>query len=181
MMYAGNILVSPSSSSSSSTTSPSKALPRTPVRNENIFRPTKKTYFDTIANVALGPSTPPAIVTASSTAIAQSASTLVARVPVPAIFQSSASILEALSATPVPVTLPKGDEVAPVEERVVKWIPVSLRGKFYARLFGKRAQVTIGAHIGRRSEVVWAIQGSFPSPARCVPSSMYCQLTKRGG
>lgn len=148
-----------SGSSQSSAASPSRSSPRAPVRNENVFRPVKKTYLDSLADVTLGSPSAPAIVTTSSTAITQSASNLVSRVPVPSIFQSSA--LSNLTPTPVAVTLPKANEIAPVEDRIVSLIPKRLRGSLYARVFGKRASVTVGNYLARKSEVIWSIQGSY--------------------
>ncbi|GAA6004621.1 hypothetical protein JCM10207_000958 [Rhodosporidiobolus poonsookiae] len=162
------------SSSSSVSSQPQRDSPNSArVMKENVFQPTKPTFFDKLASAAvtssssaLGSSPAAQAVTrgpaaqeakqAVSTAIAATSSA-VSRVP--AILQSSSlaqskSSLQEGASAPAPLQAMEIPEVLGFEQRVAKFVPAPLRAKLFAVSMESRARRCVP----KRRETICAVQ-----------------------
>ncbi|KAI5474144.1 nucleoporin protein Ndc1-Nup family protein, partial [Pseudohyphozyma bogoriensis] len=131
-----------------------RPLSQSPVKNENVFRPAKKTLFDNLL-AAPSPSAAPAKpLPASSSAVAPPSNTAAPRVP--SIFQTSSAPSSAAPAATAVVPKPAGS--VNLEGRLAGLVPVGFRGQEYAKVFGKRPADVVGACVAKGRPVVWAIE-----------------------
>ncbi|ORY72611.1 nucleoporin protein Ndc1-Nup [Leucosporidium creatinivorum] len=143
----GRVAAPPSAAAAPLAGAPSSpsSSPSVAIRNENVFKPTKKTFLDTLA----ASSTPSAAPSAVSSAISSSVSAATSRVP--SIFQTGGSDVPT-SAAPAPVATAV-QAVVGFEEKLASWIPSAWSGS----LFTRRPELVVGACVARRREVIWAI------------------------
>ncbi|KDE03934.1 hypothetical protein MVLG_05626 [Microbotryum lychnidis-dioicae p1A1 Lamole] len=151
---------STTSSPSTSTLTSSHSGSSVPVRNENVFQPTKKTFLDTLA----GPSSAPAPTARSTGVLTTSSSLSTSTTPsrVPSIFQtpttaatSSISVAGSSVASAVSGTLSSTTSSASksLEARLSSWIPTPWQGSMFTTL----STHVVDVCVARRREVVCAI------------------------
>ena len=152
---ADALLTAPPSAAPSSQTSTSSSPQKSSsiaVRDENVFRPTKKTFFDSLAAGASGPASAAptqAATSAMTSAVSSSVSAVTSRVP--SIFQTGA--VEAPIAAVRAEVQAVQKAAMDVEQRLASWTPTALKRSLYTR----RPELVVGVCVPKRREAVWAI------------------------
>ncbi|KAM0753926.1 hypothetical protein T439DRAFT_298370 [Meredithblackwellia eburnea MCA 4105] len=153
----GNV-PNPSTALSPSTVqaTPSKLISGSPIKNENVFRPAKKTFIDSLLSAPSSASTTPKPAAASS-AISASSSITTSRVP--SIFQTSQTSAVSASVATTPGKLAGSAKSTPLEARILQKIPKAWRTSVILEIFAPNTALIVGRCVARRREVVWAVEG----------------------
>lgn len=128
------------------------------VKQEDVFKPVKKTFLDNLtASGAPAPAAAGKTTSGASTAVATSSSGSTATSRVPAIFQTSSGKETSSTTTSSKAATKPAAKQLTLEQRLSQWAPQAVKTALFERWAGYDVQLCVVRH----REVIWATQCEY--------------------